>query len=232
MKPNLDQHFMVSNTILKKIVELADLNEEDIVLEIGPGTGNLTKLLAKKAKTVCVEKDCNISLAIKNTEFYNANVLDVIRTLEFNKIVANIPFNISEPLFKKLFKLDFDLAVLTVGMKFYDLLMSDNRFGIVTREFFNVELIQEIPKSAFKPSPRVKSALITLKPNNKESVLKKLVLLDEKRIKNAIIKAYEGTKTKKQAKELLTMLNGKTCEKRFWLLDEAEFRQLTVLFGS
>ncbi|MFH1506124.1 MAG: rRNA adenine N-6-methyltransferase family protein [archaeon] len=231
-KDNLDQHFMIDTSILYRIVELANLKPDDIVLEIGPGTGNLTKLLAKKAKIICVEKDCDISLDIKNTEFHNANVLDVIETLKFNKIVANIPFNISEPLFKKLFKLKFELAVLTSGMKFYDLLMSEHRFGIVAREFFNIELIQEIPKSAFKPRPRVKSALIKLIPKENDSILKNIILLDDKKLKNAILKAFEGKETKKETKEKLKVFNSKTSEKRFWELNEEEFTQLKVLVVS
>jgi len=218
---------MINTTILKRIVYLAELKEKDVVLEIGPGTGNLTKLLAKKSKIVCVEKDCEISLAIENTEFLNANILEVIETLEFNKIVSNIPYCISEPLFKKLFKSDFELAVLTVGMKFYELLMSEHRFGIVSRAFFNVELIQEVPKSAFKPAPRVKSALIVLKPKqkkNEESILKKLVLLDDKKLKNALLKAFEGVKTKRETKEIIKALDSKTLGKKFWQLNEDEFK--------
>jgi 16S rRNA (adenine1518-N6/adenine1519-N6)-dimethyltransferase len=230
MKPNLDQHFMVDENILNRIVDAADLKKDDVVLEIGPGTGNLTRLLAKKAKVICVEKDFDIALSIKNTKFYNANVLDVIERLEFTKIVSNIPFSISEPLFKKMFKLDFELAVLTVGMKFYELITSDKRFGIVTREFFDIEFMGEIPKSAFRPEPRVKSALIVLKPKDSDSVLKRLVLLDDKKLKNSILKAFEGEKTKKEIREKIK--GAVYLEKRFWELNETEFRQLRLLVLS
>jgi 16S rRNA (adenine1518-N6/adenine1519-N6)-dimethyltransferase len=126
----------------------------------------------------------------------------------FNKIVANIPYAISEPLFKKLLKTKFDLAVLLTGENFYQLLQEESKWSIAAKLYFEVEKIIDVPRDSFEPRPRVDSVLIKITPrttelNNKEKVLKELFNQNDKKLKNALMFALMRVfkLTKNQAKE-------------------------------
>ncbi|MBI2064242.1 MAG: methyltransferase domain-containing protein, partial [Candidatus Yanofskybacteria bacterium] len=104
-KKSLGQNFLVNQGVLDKIVEGAEVGPEDVVLEIGPGTGNLTLKLAKKAKRViAIEKDRRLIEELQE-KFKNTNVEivedDVLKLkienlkLDNYKIVANIPYYIT-----------------------------------------------------------------------------------------------------------------------------------------
>jgi 16S rRNA (adenine1518-N6/adenine1519-N6)-dimethyltransferase len=108
------QNFLISENILKKIVEAANVNPEDIILEIGPGIGTLTQELAKKAKKViAVEKDKKMVEILKETlvDFKNVEVLegDALKLNPKNykprtnnyKLIANLPYNITSPVIRK-----------------------------------------------------------------------------------------------------------------------------------
>ena len=104
-KKSLGQHFLVNKGVLRKIVESADIKSGDTVVEIGPGTGNLTENLIKKnpSKLIVVEKDDILSNNL-NKKFSEKitiikdDVLNIINDeLKFKKIivVGNLPYNIS-----------------------------------------------------------------------------------------------------------------------------------------
>jgi len=108
------QNFLISENILKKIVEAANVVPKDIVLEIGPGIGTLTIELAKKAKKViAVEKDKEMVQILKETlvDFKNVEVIEgdalklnpknyKLRTKNY-KLIANLPYNITSPVIRK-----------------------------------------------------------------------------------------------------------------------------------
>ncbi len=122
--PDADQHFMIDEKILKKIVSSAKIKSDDVVLEIGAGIGNLTKLLAKKAgKVYAIEKDESLSIALKEEtrEFGNVELIfgDALKTVTppYNKLVSNLPYQICEALLQKLTPTEFKLAVICVPQK-------------------------------------------------------------------------------------------------------------------
>lgn len=239
----LDQHFMVDRSLIKKIIGYSDLKEEDIVLEIGPGKGFLTKELVKKCRVIAVEKDESFKPELtklkkinKNLEIIFGDALKLIKTLKFNKIVSNIPYNISEPLFKQIFKLQIEYAILTVSESFAEKLSDKNsKIGLQTSLFFNIEKLEEVSREAFLPRPRTDSAVLKIIPKKEglttvEKVLKKFTLLNDKKTKNALMEALiEALNiTKKQAKELITKLNRpkQALEKNSDLLSLEEFSNL------
>ncbi|HYD03827.1 MAG TPA: rRNA adenine N-6-methyltransferase family protein [Alphaproteobacteria bacterium] len=227
---NLDktgQHYMVDSELVKFIVKSALLNEKDVVLEIGYGTGVLTRVLAKKCKVIGIDIEGK-SDEIKNSTFVDGNILDKYWELKekykFNKIVSNIPYNISEPLMKEIFKDDLDLVVLTVGSKFAKIISStDNRIGIMASDIFDVQVLKSVNPSSFNPRPKVDSSVVRLVPKRPEdSVYKKLVRYDDLKLRNAFIKIFTD-KTKNQIKEFT---QSKIFDKKLYELSNKEFVEL------
>jgi 16S rRNA (adenine1518-N6/adenine1519-N6)-dimethyltransferase len=229
---NLDQtgqHYMIDKSLIGFVIGNADLDNSDIVLEIGYGRGALTIPMAKKCKIIAVDIEKN-NFSAKNVVFVQGNILDLFDELyskyKFNKVVANIPYNISEPLMKLLFKHNLDLIVLTVGKNFAELLARpDNRIGIIASNMYDVELLREVKPSAFNPRPRVDSAVISLEPkfNSMSKIYQQLVLLDDKKLKNAMDILLSGIKTRREIKQLTT---NSIFEKKLYELSNKEFELL------
>lgn len=231
---NLDQfgqHYMIDKKLIKYIVDEAMLLPGDIVLEIGSGHGELTKELAKKCKVIAVDIEDN-QVSGKNIIFVKGNILNLFFKLyekyNFNKIVANIPYNISEPFMKLLFKVNVELVLFTVGKNFSEILTSKNtRIGILVNELYDVEILKDISPKSFRPMPRVDSALVLLERRdidivNKPAVIyKELVMLEDKKLKNALLKILSGTK-----KDLKKKLDDKLFEKKLYQLSNIEFMRL------
>ena len=103
-----DQAFMVDPKAIKWIVEQASLKKTDTVLEIGAGTGNLTRVIAKSgARVIAVEKDITLEKELRkklgrfpSVEIVIGNALRLLDSwgIRFDKVVSNIPYAISEPL--------------------------------------------------------------------------------------------------------------------------------------
>ena len=208
----LDQHFLIDEKVVNKIIEVSELKKDDFVLEIGAGKGALTKKL--KCKFVAVEIDKSFKEDLKSFNVIYDDVLKVIDKLEFNKIIGSIPYYISEPLFKKMLKLDFELAVLLVGKNFYDVLLDkSSKWNLVCGLFFDVKKILDVPKEAFDPKPRTESVVLKFKKRDKklskeEEIIKEFVLQDDKKVKNALVYSLVRVKglTKKEAKDIVYKL--------------------------
>lgn len=210
-----DQHFLIDPKVLSASIKAAELKKSDVVLEIGPGKGTLTQELAKNCKKViAIEIDQHLKESLadlpENVEVLFGNALELMDYQPFNKIVANIPYAISEPLFKKLLKIKFDLAVLLTGENFYELLSGENKWAEVGKLFFDISKVKDVPRDAFEPRPRVDSTLIKIIPRTKplsghEKILKELFDQNDKKIKNALMFSLMRVKTltKNQAKEIM-----------------------------
>lgn len=227
---NLGQHFLIDISLIKQILKNANLNSSDRVLEVGPGQGILTKELIKATKTIAIEYDQSLiptlsKLKNPNLKLIFDNALNIIpkKTLHFNKFVSNIPYHISEPLLKQIIKRHetLDLAIILSGEKFYNLLTeNDSKWKTIIQLFYKISKIQDVPKESFSPKPRVKSTLFKLEKQIKQltpsqQILKEVILQDDKKLKNALIKAIKDNTEKKKyeataiTKELLpeTILN-------------------------
>ena len=210
----LDQHFLIDEKVVSKIVEVSELKSKDVVLEIGFGNGMLTKELCKKCKVVAVELDEKLKINLDDCKIVYGDILKIFDKLEFNKVVSNIPYYISEPLFKKMLKLDFELAVLLVGKNFYDVLLDkSSKWNLVCGLFFDVKKILDVPKEAFDPKPRTESVVLKFKKRDKklskeEEIIKEFVLQDDKKVKNALVYSLVRVKglTKKEAKDIVYKL--------------------------
>ena len=215
---NLDQHFLVSEAVINKFIEISNLTKNDICLEIGPGKGILTKVIAPKVKKLTViEKDERLEEYLKEIPNINIIIGDAIKESwpKVNKIITSIPYSIIEPFIKKLTKENFDELIMMMG-KNYCMNAIDKKItylSLMTNVFFNIEKIIDVPKEAFNPSPRVTSCLVRLTPKKEltkiEELFQNIYNLDHKKCKNAIIESLiiRDNLTQKEAKEIVNSLN-------------------------
>ena len=186
-KKSLGQHFLLNKKIIKDIVELGKITEESIIIEIGPGTGNLTEEIIKKKPNqfFAIEKDRNLYSKLKtkfksNLEIINEDVLNI----NWNKIskspsivFGNLPYNVSSQILINWIKLNnlntlFDKFVLMFQKEVADRIVSDvnsskyGRLSILTEWKLKAKKIMDIDPENFYPIPKVKSSLVYLEPKD------------------------------------------------------------------
>jgi 16S rRNA (adenine1518-N6/adenine1519-N6)-dimethyltransferase len=179
-KKYLGQNFLFDPSILKRIVEVSGINEKDTVVEIGPGLGTLTNLLAKKSsKVIAIELDYNLYKKLKerlqdlnNVEIIHGDALKFpYETIGPFKVVANIPYYITTPLIFRLLKARRYLESITLTVqkevaKRIVALPGTKDYGILSisvQYYGSPELKFIIPRGAFRPIPKVDSAVIYIK---------------------------------------------------------------------
>lgn len=241
---NLDQHFLKDTKIVRAMIKAGEISSKDVVLEIGPGKGILTKEIAKKAgKVIAIEIDESMKEHLSglpaNVEIVYGNALEKMGRFSFNKIIASIPYSITEPLFKRMLHLKIDLAVLLTGMNFYELLTGKtetagekNKWPRIGKIFFDIKKIKKVLPSSFEPEPRVDSAIVLFKKrtkelNDNEKMIKEIVLQDDKKTKNALMHAFMRVRamTKKQAKSAIAAmgLDAETLDRNTDMLSNEQF---------
>lgn len=170
----LGQHFLVDRSIVDAIIDHAELTADDWVLEIGPGEGILTgELAARAGRVYAIEVDPDLAAGLcdlaGNVYVINADALTV-QLPEYNKIVSNLPYQISSKITYRLLTRPFDLAVLMFQKEFAERLMArpgSERYGrlaMVAGFFCRIELLESVSKKAFRPIPEVDSAIVRLRP--------------------------------------------------------------------
>ncbi len=186
---SLGQNFLVNQEVIDNIVGSSEITKEDLVIEIGPGLGTLTKeLLERAGKVICIELDQNMIKILKdrfslynNFEIIFNDVLKVdlnsiikkekeMNNLKNAKIVANLPYYITTPIIMKLLEEQLDLESITVMIQkeVADRLIAvpgEKNTGAITYAvyYYSIsEKILEVPKESFIPAPEVTSEVIKL----------------------------------------------------------------------
>lgn len=183
----LNQHFLRDNSALEQIVSLSEIEPHETVLEIGPGRGPLTRKIAEHAKkVVAIEADTRLKpdLDALQAQYPNVSVIygDALemRFPKFDRLVANIPFNITEPLIMKLMGEKFTGAYLLVGESFAHncTVLGDytTRLGLLTRAYFRTEQLLHVPKESFEPVPSTDGVLVAFYPMRKSDLLQDIPL--------------------------------------------------------
>ncbi len=180
MRRALGQHMLVDRRIIERIVSYAELREDNIVLEIGCGTGNLTAELLKHCRVVGIEKDRKMVEKLKerfSNEIEEGRLIvihgDALKSEfpTFTKIVSNIPYKISSPLTFKFFRHKFESAVVTYQKEFAErLCREDNRLGVVASIYCSPQILETVKPSAFRPKPKVESAVVKIIPKPRINV--------------------------------------------------------------
>ena len=186
---NLGQNFLINEEVVKNIVGCSNIEKEDLVIEIGPGLGTLTKYLLEKAgKVICIELDTKMLQILEdrfslynNFELINNDVLkvdlkNIIKKekeegkIKNVKIVANLPYYITTPIIMKLLEEELELESITVMIQkeVADRLIAtpgEKNTGAITYSVYyyaDSEAIMEVPNSSFIPEPEVTSKVIKL----------------------------------------------------------------------
>ena len=179
-KKHLGQNFLYDPSILDNIIRAAGLSGEDTVVEIGPGPGRLTRKLAEVAKRlIAIELDPELYerlqgdfIAYRNVEIIHADALKFpFETIGEFKVVANIPYYITTPIIFRLLdaKKYLKSMTLTIQKEVAERIVAHpggKDYGVLTimiQYFAQPELKFIIPKEAFRPMPKVDSALVHIK---------------------------------------------------------------------
>lgn len=233
-KKSLGQNFLVNEAIARDIVDGAGVGPEDLVLEIGPGVGSLTRyLLARARKVVAVELDSKaIPLLRKNTaDFLNLEIIegDILKVdlkglLEGErevKVVANLPYYITSPILMYLLEGGLPLEGITVMVQkeVGERLMASpggKDYGILTLAcayYAEVEKIVDVGKENFHPVPKVDSMVVRLIPRSREDRLPEKT----ERSYFALIKAGFGMRRKNLLNALASLFAGDKVQVRRFL---------------
>ena len=190
---SLGQNFLIDGNIINKIVGSANINNQDVVLEIGPGIGTLTCALADKAaKVIVIELDKNLIVILKETlaGYNNIEVIsgDALKTnfdeivsaktdgqyglgAKSYKVVANLPYYITTPLIMHAMESRFniDLMVFMIQKEVAARMVAppgSKDYGALTLGvgyYSEPQLVARVPKKVFMPQPEVESTVVSLK---------------------------------------------------------------------
>ena len=185
-KKSLGQNFLINPHVIDKIIAVAEIGQNDIVIEVGPGLGNLTQRLADKAKEViAVEKDSRLIPILKKEFKYchkiriieedvlrlklpEARLLeDILHKFRY-KIVANIPYYITSSFIRTVFEKwpRPELIVLTIQKEVAQRIMAKpphmNLLALSVQYYSEPEIVGYISRNNFRPVPKVDSAIIKL----------------------------------------------------------------------
>lgn len=222
----LGQVFLTDQNILKKIEQATMLKKEDTVLEIGAGFGNLTQVLAQKAKKViAVEKDKKMVEILKekfkdfkNVEILEGDVRDLLESVTQNlkdyKIVGNIPYYLTSNLIRRILELKNKpkVIILMVQKEVAERIVARKKLNLLAISvafYAKAKIFHFVSKNCFFPRPKVDSAILQIFPQTplfeNEKIFFKIVKAGFLHKRKKILKNLErGLKlNKEEVKELL-----------------------------
>ncbi|KZX12200.1 ribosomal RNA small subunit methyltransferase A [Methanobrevibacter oralis] len=234
LNKNLGQNYLIDKNKRDQIIDFGNICKSDVILEVGSGIGTLTLELSKRAKEViAIEQDpsiCNIlskrlrDNKIDNVKLINDDALNVDFP-KFNKIISNLPYQISSPITFKFLNYDFDLAILMyqkefalrmngkVGSKNY------SRLSAILYFKCEIEKLTDVSSESFIPKPKIDSSVIKLTPKEKiisdkdfetySKFTKALFQHRNKKIRNALIDSRHefSNLDKKEIKEKINAID-------------------------
>ena len=194
---NLGQNFLINSEVVESIVDSSQISNEDMIIEIGPGLGTLTKYLLEKAgKVLCIELDTRMikiledrfelyeNFEVINQDVLKVNLNEIIKEnkkdgkIKNVKVVANLPYYITTPIIMKLLEDRLDIKSITVMIQkeVADRLIEipgGKNTGAITHSVYyycESEKIMEVPNSSFIPEPEVTSEVIKMTLRDEPSV--------------------------------------------------------------
>ena len=240
LNKNLGQNYLIDKNKRDQIINFGDISKEDVILEIGTGIGTLTLELAKRAKKViAIEQDqkiCEILAQrledekIDNVELINDDALKVDFP-PFNKIISNLPYQISSPITFKFLNYDFDLGILMYQKEFASRMNGEvgtknySRLSAMLYFKCNVEKLTEVSNESFIPKPQIDSTVVKLTPKENSisdedfrtysKFTKALFQHRNKKIKNALI----------DSRHIISNIDKKVLKKRLNDIDDEELEE-------
>ena len=185
-KKSLGQNFLLDKNIINKIIHAAKIEPCDVVLEIGPGTGNLTEFIVshKPKKIYLIEKDENLANALEKKYLNKINIIkkDILKIpLEFYSrkkflILGNLPYNISTKILSEFClnkKLDVSKMILMFQKEVADRILANvnsknySRITILSNWKFNIKKVTDVKPNSFFPKPKIHSTVLEFVPKKK-----------------------------------------------------------------
>ena len=221
-KKSLGQNFLIDKNVLEKIVNTTKINNKTI-LEIGPGTGNLTSYILKKnpKKIIVIEKDNSLAINLKkkfNDQIIiiNEDILKIDETKLFKEqvtVFGNLPYNIStEILSKWIVNLKdnfwFDCLVLMFQKEVANRIVADfntsnyGRLSIVCNWKLNIKKICDIKPGSFSPKPKIDSSLLFFYPK------KNFIKIDDPNNLEKVTRVFFNQRRKMLKKPFNQLFNG------------------------
>ena len=240
LNKNLGQNYLIDKNKRDQIVDFGGIEKSDVVLEIGSGIGTLTIELAKRAKKViAIEQDkriCEIlsqrleDEKIGNVELINDDALKVDFP-HFNKIVSNLPYQISSPITFKFLDYDFDLAILMYQKEFASRMNGEvgtkdySRLSAMLYFKCDVEKLTDVSNESFIPKPQIDSTVVKLTPKDSgisddefeiySKFTKALFQHRNKKIRNALI----------DSRHIISNIDKKVLKKRLNDIDDEKIEE-------
>ena len=199
-KKKYGQNFIVDKNIIHSIIKKSEIDDETLVIEIGPGAGSLTSELGKYAKNVIayeidetlkpiLEKNITSNTEVIYEDFLKRGIAEDIKKYNYKKlyVIANLPYYITTPIIIKLIetKIDFDKIVVMVQKEVGDRFKAKpktkeyNSLSVFLSYYFNITKILDVSRNVFMPKPNVDSIVVCftkkvdkLKVNNEELFFK------------------------------------------------------------
>lgn len=236
---SLGQNFLIDYNIIEKIVSGADIQKEDLVIEIGPGIGTLTAAAAEQAgKVIAVEIDKNLIPILKETlkDYDNIEIIhqDILKTnlteilnkepgYKNVKVIGNLPYYITTPIIMKILEDRVPITSITIMLQkeVADRIKANpstkdyGSLSVAVQFYCTVEPVAQVPKEVFVPRPAVDSSVIRLDVRSEKPV----ELIDET-LFFQVIKSGFGQR-RKTLLNSLTGLNSKSKEEVKKILEEA-----------
>ena len=190
---NLGQNFLIDDDTVSGIVDAANVSKDDLIIEIGPGLGTLTKeLLDRAGKVICIELDKRMieilndrfsmydNFKVLNDDVLKVNLKELIEEekVKTTKIVANLPYYITTPIIMKLLedRLDIERITVMIQKEVADRLVTEPGIGdtgaitYAIHYFTKPRKVLDVPNTSFIPAPKVNSTVITLEVLKEPSV--------------------------------------------------------------
>lgn len=183
-KKSFGQNFLKDKNIINKIVSSINFTEKDLVIEIGPGMGALTKVLKENnARVIAFEIDERMheyldkiegdNVTIIYEDILKVNLLEVLSKYKYEKlyVIANLPYYITTPIIEKLISLDINIDQMTVMVQNevadrFCAKPGTREYGMMTvllNYKYNLNKLFVVNRNCFNPSPKVESAVVSLK---------------------------------------------------------------------
>lgn len=213
-KKSFGQNFLIDDGVLSNIVESAEVSKEDLVIEIGPGLGNLTHYILEKGANVIafeIDKDMidilghrftnNNNLKIINKDILKVDLKEYIENKKV-KIIANLPYYITSPIIFKLLEYRKNIYSITIMIQkeVAERLTAtphSKDYGVLTintNYMADVEKMFDVPNTSFIPAPNVTSSVIKIIPNKEKE--QSLGIKNEELFKELVKKAFSARRKK------------------------------------
>ena len=197
-KKSLGQNFLVDDNVIDKITNLGNINKNSTILEIGPGSGNLTEklILKKPKKIILVEKDKNLSENLKrrfngkaeiiNRDFLDLSMIDL--KCENLSVFGNLPYNVASEILIKIIKSDerfyYEKLVFMFQKEVAERIIAKqntknySRISIISQWKLNIRKIKDISPNCFNPKPKIQSTILEFFPKINYAKINKIENLE------------------------------------------------------